>query len=158
MRYGDVQEKLRPRWPGAGVYGSGYWPTMQQLAFRLWGPGLRLNHGERVPHECVLSAAVSVGGNRSRRSEHTPLRSDRRRGRAGEMALEASQDPRRHGLAARFPAQQGRRVDPEPVGERLDGEPGPAAGDAEGRGPANPLDGEAGDLRQLPLPAAGIPS
>ena len=25
---------------------------------------MRLNHGERVPHECVLSAAVSVGGNR----------------------------------------------------------------------------------------------
>src|SRR5437667_4338247 len=61
MRYGDVQKKLRPRWPEPGVYGSGYWPTMQQLAFRLWGPGLRLNHGERVPHECVLSAAVSVG-------------------------------------------------------------------------------------------------
>jgi hypothetical protein len=61
MRYGDVQGKLRARWPGAGVCGSGYWPTMQQLSFHLWGnsecPGLRLNHGERVPNECVLSAA-----------------------------------------------------------------------------------------------------
>ena len=68
MRYGDVQGKLPLCWPAAGVYGSGYWPTMQQLGFGLWGnsecPGLRLNHGERVPHECVLSAAVSVGGNR----------------------------------------------------------------------------------------------
>src|SRR5436190_16532083 len=75
MRYGDVQGKLRPGWPDAGVYGSGYWPTMQQLSFHLWAnsecPGLRLNHGERVPNECVLSPAVWVGGNRSRRSEHT---------------------------------------------------------------------------------------
>ena len=70
MRYGDVQGKLPLCWPAAGVYGSGYWPTMQQLVFSLWEnsecPGLRLNHRERVPHEyeCVLSAAVSVGGNR----------------------------------------------------------------------------------------------
>ena len=69
MWYGDVQEKLPLPWPDAGVYGSGYWPTMQQLNFHLCGtnsecPGLRLNHGERVPDECVLSPAVSVGGNR----------------------------------------------------------------------------------------------
>ena len=41
---------------------------MQQLSFHLWAnsecPGLRLNHGERVPNECVLSPAVWVGGNR----------------------------------------------------------------------------------------------
>ena len=69
MWYGDVQEKLPLPWPDAGVYGSGYWPTMQQLNFHLCGtnsecPGLRLNHGERVRNECVLSPAVSVGGNR----------------------------------------------------------------------------------------------
>ena len=73
MRYGDVQGKLRP-WPDAGVYGSGYRHTMQ-LSHQLWDsgcPGLRLNHGERVPNECVLSPAVSVG---TRRLRALPLRS-----------------------------------------------------------------------------------
>src|SRR5437762_14354941 len=69
MRYGDVQGKLPLPWPDAGVYGSGYWPTMQQLNFHLRGtnsecPGLRLNHGERVRNEYVLSPAMYVGGNR----------------------------------------------------------------------------------------------